>query len=286
MEKICAQIFGAKLHHRGSKWANARPASPASFLPLSLKNDSLFSEDRSHRCVRYGQLPSLHKALYEMYPSPQSAEFFYGFRCITTGGVVNGCHTPNTLVDVQRIDCPALLPQTEREQSLFYKFVHVGQKPGTFGRIETGPLLQDHFLQGKLHVQKLCRIVGIHSVPAEEKIHLCIEPVFIGMDEETEMLQFLFLHSLSNVGIAGSFISFNDGKNWNGYSCSFHKRLWASNWSKQPDFASSMPKGRNSPLGRSRTHKLQKYKINLKFQQKYQVVNSRLFSNLLLLYYL
>ena len=79
---------------------------------------------------------------------------------------------PDALVNIQRIDCLALLPQSERDKSVLYKFVHVGQKLGTFGWIETGQLLQNHFLQGKLHVQKLCRIVGIHSVLAEEKIHL------------------------------------------------------------------------------------------------------------------
>ena len=74
--KYAMQIFEMELHHRGSKWANALPASPASFPPvISQKRFSLSSEDRSRRCVRYGQLPSLHKALYAMYPSPQGAEF-------------------------------------------------------------------------------------------------------------------------------------------------------------------------------------------------------------------
>ena len=46
MEKNCAQIFGTKLHHRGSKWANALPASPASFPPvISQKRFSLSSEE-------------------------------------------------------------------------------------------------------------------------------------------------------------------------------------------------------------------------------------------------
>ena len=64
--------------------------------------------------------------------------FFYGFCSITAAGIVDGSHAPDTLVNIQRINCPALLPQAERNKSILYKFVHVGQKPGSFGRIEGG----------------------------------------------------------------------------------------------------------------------------------------------------
>ncbi len=69
---------------------------------------------------------------------------------------------------------------------------------------------QKQLLQGKIHIQKQCRVVGIHTVSLDKRINLSVELMFIDLKEKAEIQKILFLYCPGKVFIRSSFISFQD----------------------------------------------------------------------------